>query len=372
MQTMTPSPRRCSPLFRLIIGVVLAASLIGCGGKVALKPMWVPCPEVEIYDPVWSPDSMKVAYFTSAHRSGSKALYSYDVMSDTTTKLADMSAKSFHAVWSPDGDQLLIAYDTTGSNYELITIDLNSTKHVITGSIDGKPLYYQWSSDGEHIAIASRAAADRGDMVVLNRNGDIIWRLSEIYTDTLLVSSVEWSFDGSYLAIGLGTKLAIASANGVTLEIYPSPNGVTQSIQWSPDQKWIAFLTFNGSNRTFAVNLVKSDGTNLRILAYDHAESFRWLPDSSGIIYHIPNAVSDYEIVTLSLDVARKVVSSGQQDNRYGGFDGREFSPDATMFVYVNSGQYGADDLYIMNIDGTNVQQLTDNPGNHKCFQWPF
>ena len=47
------------------------------------------------------------------------------------------------------------------------------------------------------------------------------------------------------------------------------------------------------------------------------------------------------------------------------------WSPNGYKIAYT----FGSGDSYniwIMNSDGSNIRQITDNPGNHKCFQWPF
>jgi Tol biopolymer transport system component len=199
-------------------------------------------------------------------------------------------------------------------------------------------------------------------------DGEIIWRLSQIYHEDLWVSLADWSPDGTHLALRLtsGTEdfLAMVGADGDDLQI-SSPHPIDYgSIQWSPDGTHIAFTspTINSSNK--ALNIIRSDGTDHRVLANDLGYGFAWLPDSTGIIDVRLNG----EVITVSKDgLSRSTLTTIPIGENY-----QSISPDGTMIAYTNSGRYGASDLFVKNIDGSNLRQLTHNPGNQMCFHWPF
>jgi Tol biopolymer transport system component len=362
---------------RLVVAL-LAATLIGCGGKITLKPMWAACPREFIGDPVWSPDGTQLAYTVQPVGSTTMMLYILDITGSSSTLLASLPSRTQTVSWSPDGSRLLSDMTVGDMEYELFTLDLSGSKYPFAKHIPGIP-DHEWSPDGEQIALAySGFEEPMNDLLVLSQRGDTIWRLTEKHPDIFAsiwsVGDVDWSPDGSRIAFGAHTinnaLLGVASADGSEVEFYPSGDAYISGIQWSPDGHWIGFRINDAAGYYRGTSIMRPDGTDLSIITLEDTGNWHWLSDSSGIIF----VAGNFEIVTLSLDgTSRLVVSSGPTGNVATGSPMlHQFSPDAAKIAYTFSGQYGAPDLYIMNVDGTNVQQLTDNPGNHKCFQWPF
>jgi Tol biopolymer transport system component len=372
MQIMTRSSHRCSLLFRLALGAVLAASLIGCSGKIALKPIQVPCPGVDIYAQSWSPDGSQIVYFVS-DQGGTTRLQLFELASGDATTVAERSTdRALAAGWSPDSSRWLTGIVTAPFQYEMRIIDRDGSERVLP--INGVEVTdYQWSPNGQQIALTyQNSGTPSSDLVILTGTGEVVWHLSDTNSEFPLIKHVYWSPDGRQLAFGTYVepelKLAVISASRENLQLYPLPDALIASIEWSPDGQWIGVNTFDPSEGTQTMNLFSVDSIQVQVWVEEFMGDWHWLPDSSGIIYH-----NNAELMTLSLDGTRTVLSAELKGNYAAGyFLGGQFSPNATMLAYTFRGQYGADDLYIMNVDGTNIQQLTDNPGNHKCFQWPF
>src|SRR5688572_3595398 len=101
---------------RFLIGVLLAASLIGCGSKLALKPMWVSCPAIDIHSLSWLPGRNQIAYLAT-DSGGVTILNSIDPMSGNKTQLAGWPAYAYPPAWSPDGRHLLSAHSTIYDDY---------------------------------------------------------------------------------------------------------------------------------------------------------------------------------------------------------------------------------------------------------------
>src|SRR5690242_17973371 len=96
---------------RLPLGLVLADTLIGCSGGVALKPIQAPCPGDTIDGLTWSPDNTKVAFFTERVQSPTWSLQVFDLTTGTNTHLADVPQNALNPQWSPDSSRLLSGYD---------------------------------------------------------------------------------------------------------------------------------------------------------------------------------------------------------------------------------------------------------------------
>jgi Tol biopolymer transport system component len=408
---------------RILPGVLLAVGMVGCGGKLALKPLRAPCPGFWIPEMVWSPDSTHIAYqaadpyesysdlylfelnsgkTTRVTRTGDFAispewlpdstqiayieadiethtgdLYMYDLITGRRNRIAELGQHDLRPVWSPDGAYLLTGVEVDEAEYEIFTVDLNGMKHSFAEHIFGE-LSYQWSPDAQHIAVTYQGLTEpQSDLIVLRRDQEIVWRLSELYPDLdiYLVSGGNWSPDGTRLVFNLiltphDMALAIISASGTDLHLYPLPNGFPNPIEWSPDGDWIAASFRDATDHSETISIFEPDDFELEVLVKGDELRFQWLQDSSGIIY----TKRDKEIATAQIDgTSHSILSSGPEGNfanRY--FVTGDFSPDNTMTAYIISGQFHADEIHVMPVDETELQQITDNPGNHKCFQWPF
>ena len=119
---------------------------------------------------------------------------------------------------------------------------------------------------------------------------------------------------------------------------------------WSNDGSTIAFQTErNGSEEIY---LVGDDGSNLRKVADGAYPSFS--PDGSQIVYEY-----NEDIWVINVDGTNPV-----QLTTNGGFDGEpSFSPDGTQILYVSDRDDGDWEIYVMDIDGTNQQRLTFHEG---------
>jgi Tol biopolymer transport system component len=47
------------------------------------------------------------------------------------------------------------------------------------------------------------------------------------------------------------------------------------------------------------------------------------------------------------------------------------FSPDGSKVAFIR-GDTPFPDIYMMNVDSTDLVRLTHNPGYQTCFDWPF
>lgn len=124
---------------------------------------------------------------------------------------------------------------------------------------------------------------------------------------------------------------------------------------WSADGTRIAFV----SNRAISedvgqyIFVMDADGSNLRQLTYHWSDSPSWSPNGSQITY-----MGDEDIFIIDADGNSEPVNlTNSPDIR----DGRPaWSPDGTKIAW-STGDDGNWNLFVMDKDGSNVQQITDN-----------
>ncbi len=243
--------------------------------------------------------------------------------------------------WSPDGSR--IAYNhILGNNYSLWIMDANGSNPVsltradINNPVHKTSAYWvdfnpRWSSDGSKIVFHRTYYYDGGGYLgffvyIINADGP---------NQRMLISgrNPSISHDGKYIAFDAGY------AGGI-------------------------YATAEQGYNIFVMNV---DGTNIKRLTDDKGNEVvpSWSPDSKKLIF-----TKDGTIYIMNADGSNKT-NTGQ-----GGHDAR-WSPDGKRIAFISE---SAGDmmrsiklfhLYIIDIDGTNVTQLTfgDNR-TESIFDW--
>ncbi len=153
-------------------------------------------------EPVWSPDSSKLAYISD--RAGGDAIYLYDFKSGETTKLTDGAAFDYAPRFAPDGKSVAYLH----ARNEVRSVDLAThTPHTLArGELADTPPY-----------------DDPG--------------------------ALTFSPDGAYLAYealdarGFAHVEAVAAQGGPPAQIDYLANGNLASIVWHPDGTQLSFVT---------------------------------------------------------------------------------------------------------------------------------
>ena len=123
---------------------------------------------------------------------------------------------------------------------------------------------------------------------------------------------------------------------------------------WSPDGTQIAFLSGKGGN--FDIYLMEADGTNLIQLTNHPAEDWfpTWSPDGSRIAF-VSKRDGDFEIYSMDFNGLnqRNLTLNPATDNC------PAWSPDGKKIVFWSSRDGGG--LFLMDIASSHIQKLTDN-----------
>ena len=346
----TQAPRASVPLIlfsRSLTGDDLQTFTIGVDGS----------RETELTDVtdccgVWSPDGTMIvvpdglatSHLVPATVNPDGTGYSVHSIGLPTVNLAP-------AGWSPDGTKMAFeAWDDTDPS--------RTGLYVSEGFAQAEPVQVtrallhdialEWSPDGTRILLIQVTRCpdgdcDGGELYVVDSDGSDLTRLSPEGTFVPCCGPASWSPDGRQVAFGAvsldGAKapdftrsaVYVADSDGSAVEAITEPGAFTEAARWSPNGDWIVFNKKSGP--------VGVKGSDLYLIHPDGSE--------------------------LSAITTQGTAGASDQG-------GAVWSPDGTrlLFTVVPGGPVKRGDLWIVDLDGTDLTQLTDAPAKYFGYGW--
>jgi len=159
-------------------------------------------PELES-QPVWAPDSRRIAYVSA--RQGGQQIYLYDFATSAEVPLTSGSATDLSPVFAPDGQSLAFLRDRKALH--VIDVTTKQDRVIATGTFadslaDPVPV---WSPDGRWIALFAIGAKGFTNVELVSARGDGPPRPVSFLANTN-ARSIAWSRDGTYLLFATGQR----------------------------------------------------------------------------------------------------------------------------------------------------------------------
>jgi tricorn protease len=147
--------------------------------------------------PVWSPDSRRLAYISD--RDGVTHLFLYDLGSQREQRLTSDTAGDVTPRWSPDGE--MIAFLRGGRELRVLDLRTGSERRLATAALDRAPFLsprpFDWSPDGRWIAYLAPSAGQFDNAYVVPVSGGESRPVS--FVPSVFGGSIVWSRDGTAL-----------------------------------------------------------------------------------------------------------------------------------------------------------------------------
>jgi Tol biopolymer transport system component len=233
-----------------------------------------------------------------------------------------------------------------------------------------------WSPDGTKIAFVLGppehlgAYAGDGDIYLMNADGTRLIRL----TEGLRAAGPAWSPDGTRIVFtqDQGTSLLVMNADGTgARELRPDGEAYPpyQSPAWSPDGARIAFQASPAPRaETNSVYVANVDGTGTTRLTHGGSDGTpAWSPDGSALAYAGADGIYLLEVSTGS--------EHRLTDCRFREDCGRDSHPswssDGSRIAFARQDGAGTTvQVFVMNADGSGLQQLTSGPEWNTSPRW--
>ncbi len=331
----------------------------------------------------FSPDGSKMAFtrhpseWNRQHYRGSFAadLWVEDVKAQTFGKLGDEDYKGNYLwpMYGHDGhiyyvaDELPVERGIKFGGPEVMQsvnniwkIPEKGGKPVqVTHHTDGNLYYPSMSADGKVIVYEDNfglwkldVSSGKSTEIHVDIKADLKDNNVQTVTFNNNADDFNVSPSGRRIAVGVhGEIFTIAAERGETQRVTDTP-WRDQSPKWSPDGKWIAFI----SDRTGHEEIWISDelGKDVEKLSDADCEKgeFEWSPDSKSVMWNC----SDHKLRLTTVESGEtEVVAS----NDVGNLDSPAFSPDGKWISYAKEDKLSRSHVYVRQLDGGQEQMIT-------------
>lgn len=241
------------------------------------------------------------------------------------------------------------------STIEDIAVDVATTRVTYNSARDRQPT---WSKDGLWIAFASTRSGSGWDIWKVHRNG-------ESSGLKRLTTYGGFDLEPSWLPTN---KIVFAAGSGQGYEdVYTMNNDGTgrtrlttatdfdEYADWSPDGSKIAYTSVGGQKGgAKQIWIMNSDGSNKHRISTEYAIQAAWSPDGKKIAFKCYRG--GYNICVMNSDGTNIKQLTQESANTHD----PDWSPDGSKIIY-SSARDGDWELYTMNPDGTNKRQITYN-----------
>jgi dipeptidyl aminopeptidase/acylaminoacyl peptidase len=282
---------------------------------------------------------------------------------------------------SPDGSQIVYSRrhvnkmeDRWDASLWIIASDGTRNRFLAKGSSP------RWSPDGTRIAFLNDGEPSGTQLFV--RYMDAEGATSQVTRVSEPIGDLRWSPDGK----SIGFSMFVPKPTPWAIDMPAAPTGA----KWTPAPKHITDLHYRqdrrGFNRSGFIHLfmVPADGGTPRAVTsgewsvgarFDGIQggvSYEWSPDGRTV-YVIGFNDKDADLNYADSRIYSVDVASGatkRLDSQAGRWNGLAISPDGRRLAYqgtTSKASYHADEVHVMNVDGTSPVKLTSldrDPGN--------
>ncbi len=317
----------------------------------------------------FSPDDSKMAYNrvfrefrTWKHYRGGMAddVWIYDFKTGQTTNLTDNPAQDICPMWGPD-NKIYFLSDRDG-RLNLFSIDLASkeTKQLTTfkdydirfpsigkGAVVFEQAGYIWRYD-----LASGQCAP----VPINIKEDLASGRTGIVDAGKHIESVAPAPDGRrVIAVARGELFSVPAKDGTPRNLTNTSGVHERDAQWSPDGKWIAYLSDASGENELYIRPQDGKGDPQQLTTGADTYYFQpiWSPDSKKLLW------SDRMERLRFVDVTSKAVTQVDHSD-VGGIRDYDWSPDSQWIAWSREEEDTMPKVYLYGLNGAKRIEATD------------
>jgi Tol biopolymer transport system component len=235
------------------------------------------------------------------------------------------------SAWSPDGSQVVFSRGEVRAENE--------------------------RAQHEHEHSDAQPAEPENALYLMNSDGSDLRQLTDM---SGLEYTPAWSPDGAHITFisnhDQDAQVYTIRADGTGLQQLTDTDATNYGPVWSPDGAQIVYTSnAGGSDQLYLMN---ADGSSQRQLTSQGEGNWgaAWSPDGSRIVFN-SNRAGNTDIYTIHPDGAGEQRLTGEESEQLM----PAWSPDGRQIAFVARGAEGPDQIFVMEADGGNPRNLTQN-----------
>jgi Tol biopolymer transport system component/predicted Ser/Thr protein kinase len=322
---------------------------------------------VEDY-PSWSPESGRLAY--QSNQSGNWDIWIAPVGGGPhVNRTADYAGTDMFPSWSPDGNQLAFWSDRDGGGYFLIPALAGVPRKVMSVSslLWSIP---QWSKDGRELAcVIQDAEGFFVEIVSLNTGESRRVPLPGRKGNTRF--DLSWSPDGNYFAYVDAFNITPDATQLWILQVKDGVNlPITEGLfndwspSWSPDGKYLYFVSNRGGSMDLWQQRIGKDGqlkgSPQAVTTGIGMRHAIFSSDGTRLAYSKGRLVANLWKLPIKKDRPATWAEARQITSDQAFIEFVDISPDGKHLLF-SSDRGGNQDIWMMPVEGGEIQQLTTN-----------
>lgn len=314
----------------------------------------------------WSPDGKKLAYNRTMREFRTWKYYRGGMADEVwvwdgkkVEKLTDNPAQDIFPMWV--GEEIYFASDRDMAMNIFVYDTKTKTTTKVTDfhdydvkfpSTDGKSVVYENAGYIYHLDPATK----KSERISITLGSDLVQSRPELRNVGGSARSLSISPDGTRVAVtARGEVFDVPVGKGITRNISKTPGANERSVDWSPDGKYIAFISdATGETEIWLHDVAKGGAPERLTTGSDtYIRSLIWSPDSKHILY------SDRKNRLVELDPIAKT-SRVLMTEPTGEFRDYSYSPDSKWLTYTKPAANQMSIVYLYNIQQAKEYAVTE------------
>ena len=339
--------------------------------------------------PVISPDGKSVLYTFSESNSRTQNIWLIDVEKNEKLQITHGDFSDSSPQWSPDGRKIafLSNREEGGRSQQIWLVNITGENLRKLTNEDTGIINMEWSVDGSMIAYKIRKRTTQSEIVTIADNSQhneyLYWvdlgtgESHQVNSEALSGIEYSWSPNGSEMAVSIQKDPGFYGRFESDLYLFDLEKGTQKTLiarpgmerlpRWSPDGKFIAFLTTYGREGGLLPNIgpgvLNLDNNQINDIGkqldaggfFEGPTRLVWGPDGQNLYYNV-NYRGDEHIIRANIESnVVDIYSDGPMT--YGGMS---VANEADAIAFLISDYDDPYDIYYSKLSNFNPVKLTD------------